>query len=86
MRILGIDPGLRVTGFGVIDQTGHHQLTYVASGVIKTQDTDLPTRLGTIFDGISMLIRRRSIRCSSTSIRSRHCCLARHAAPQFAGW
>jgi crossover junction endodeoxyribonuclease RuvC len=60
MRILGIDPGLRVTGFGVIDQTGHHQLTYVASGVIKTQDTDLPTRLGTIFDGISMLIRQHA--------------------------
>ena len=28
MRILGIDPGLRVTGFGVIDKTGH-TLTYV---------------------------------------------------------
>src|SRR5579864_9659498 len=55
MRILGIDPGLRVTGFGVIDRTGH-QLTYVASGVIKTADADLPSRLGTIFEGISTLI------------------------------
>jgi crossover junction endodeoxyribonuclease RuvC len=55
MRILGIDPGLRVTGFGVIDQTGH-QLTYVTSGVIKTADAGLPARLGTIFDGISTLI------------------------------
>jgi crossover junction endodeoxyribonuclease RuvC len=59
MRILGIDPGLRVTGFGVIDQSGH-QLSYVASGVIKTSDGDLPSRLGTIFDGISTLIRQHS--------------------------
>src|SRR5215469_6714009 len=59
MRILGIDPGLRVTGFGVIDQDGH-KLTYVTSGVIKTADADLPSRLGTIFEGISTLIREHS--------------------------
>ncbi|GAB7526093.1 crossover junction endodeoxyribonuclease RuvC [Paraburkholderia sp. 2C] len=59
MRILGIDPGLRVTGFGVIDQSGH-QLSYVASGVIKTPDGDLPSRLGTIFEGISTLIREHA--------------------------
>ena len=34
MRILGIDPGLRTTGFGVIDMEGS-TLRYVASGVIK---------------------------------------------------
>ena len=59
MRILGIDPGLRVTGFGVIDQHGQ-KLSYVASGVIKTADADLPSRLGTIFEGISTLIRQHS--------------------------
>jgi crossover junction endodeoxyribonuclease RuvC len=59
MRILGIDPGLRVTGFGVIDQSGH-QLTYVASGVIKTADADLPSRLGTIFEGVATLIRQHA--------------------------
>ncbi|MEQ5840962.1 crossover junction endodeoxyribonuclease RuvC [Paraburkholderia acidicola] len=59
MRILGIDPGLRVTGFGIIDKSGH-QLTYVASGVIKTSDADLPSRLGTIFEGISTLIRQHA--------------------------
>jgi crossover junction endodeoxyribonuclease RuvC len=48
MRILGIDPGLRVTGFGIIDKTGQ-TLTYVTSGVIKTADADLPSRLNTIF-------------------------------------
>ncbi len=56
MRILGIDPGLRVTGFGVIDKQGN-KLHYVASGVIKTPDADLPLRLGTIFEGISTLVR-----------------------------
>jgi crossover junction endodeoxyribonuclease RuvC len=59
MRILGIDPGLRVTGFGVIDKTGH-TLTYVTSGVIKTADADLPSRLNTIFEGISTLVRQHA--------------------------
>jgi crossover junction endodeoxyribonuclease RuvC len=35
MRILGIDPGLQTTGFGVVDVDGH-QLHYVASGTIRT--------------------------------------------------
>ena len=35
MRILGIDPGLRTTGFGVIDVEGS-ALSYVASGTIST--------------------------------------------------
>ena len=39
MRILGIDPGLRVTGFGVIDVSGH-RLAYVTSGVIRTPTAD----------------------------------------------
>lgn len=59
MRILGIDPGLRVTGFGIIDKTGH-TLTYVTSGVIKTADADLPSRLNTIFRGISTLIAQHN--------------------------
>ena len=45
-RILGLDPGLRVTGFGVIDTLGQ-QLRYVASGCIKTKDGELPGRLKT---------------------------------------
>ena len=56
MRILGIDPGLRVMGFGIIEQHGS-QLGYIASGVIKTADADLPQRLGTLFEGISTLVR-----------------------------
>ena len=55
MRILGIDPGLQTTGFGVIDVEGH-ALTYVASGTITTthlERGDLPARLKALFDGIA---------------------------------
>lgn len=56
MRILGIDPGLRVTGFGVIDVDGP-RLRYVASGVIRIGTGALPPRLRTIHDGIAEVIR-----------------------------
>jgi crossover junction endodeoxyribonuclease RuvC len=55
MRILGIDPGLQTTGFGVIDVSGH-SLAYVASGTITTSHIgrgDLPARLKVLFDGIA---------------------------------
>jgi crossover junction endodeoxyribonuclease RuvC len=55
IRILGIDPGLRITGFGVLDKTGN-TLTYVTSGCIKTPAGDLALRLKTILDGQSELI------------------------------
>ena len=51
LRILGIDPGLRVTGFGVIDIDGG-RLTYVASGCIRIPAGELPQRLAVILDGI----------------------------------
>lgn len=55
-RILGIDPGLRVTGFGVIEIHGK-QLVYVASGCIKSNDKQsLPERIKTLFAGISEVI------------------------------
>ena len=55
-RILGIDPGLRVTGFGVIEQQGRG-LIYVASGCIKSNDKQsLPERIATLFAGISEVI------------------------------
>jgi crossover junction endodeoxyribonuclease RuvC len=56
MRILGIDPGLRVTGFGIVDKVGQ-RLTYVASGCVKTDETVLlPSRLKTILDGVCRVI------------------------------
>src|ERR1700690_1697344 len=56
LRILGIDPGLRVTGFGVLEKTGS-QLRYLSSGAIKTpQGGDLAERLKVIFDSLAQLI------------------------------
>ncbi|MEO8409394.1 MAG: crossover junction endodeoxyribonuclease RuvC [Propionivibrio sp.] len=56
LRILGVDPGLRVTGFGVIEKSGS-ALTYLASGCIKTDAAaSLPERLGTIHAGLGELI------------------------------
>lgn len=53
--IIGIDPGSRITGYGVIRQTGR-QLSYLGSGCIRTQVTDLPSRLKIIYAGVSELI------------------------------
>ena len=55
VRILGIDPGLRITGFGVVDQSGS-KLTYVASGRIRTPNADLARRLKSILDGLGEVI------------------------------
>ena len=55
MRILGIDPGLRTTGFGVLEKVGQ-QLNYVASGCIKIPDGELPQRLKTILDSLREVI------------------------------
>ena len=55
MRILGIDPGLRITGFGVIEQSGS-RLRYVTSGCVRSGEGDLATRLKTILDGLAEVI------------------------------
>lgn len=56
IRILGVDPGLRITGFGVIEKSGN-SLRYLASGCIKTDAAaSLPKRLGTIHAGLGELI------------------------------
>ena len=53
--ILGIDPGSRITGYGVIDTDGYHA-EYVTSGCIKAGDENLPQRLATIYSGIQELL------------------------------
>jgi crossover junction endodeoxyribonuclease RuvC len=70
MRILGIDPGLQRTGFGVIEMEGQ-QLAYVASGVISTDEAprgDLPLRLKIIFDGVREVTERYAPDCASVEI------------------
>ncbi|VAW89932.1 Crossover junction endodeoxyribonuclease RuvC [hydrothermal vent metagenome] len=56
IRILGIDPGSRITGFGVIDVSGN-RVSYVASGCVRTADGSLPERLKTIYEGIFEVVR-----------------------------
>jgi len=55
-RILGIDPGTGITGYGVIDVDGQ-DYSMAGAGVIRTPaNTELHTRLGTIFEGLEELI------------------------------
>ena len=70
MRILGIDPGLRITGFGVIEAEGP-RLHYVASGTIKTDAVaigHLPARLKIIFDGVREVTTRYRPSCAAMEI------------------
>jgi crossover junction endodeoxyribonuclease RuvC len=55
MRILGIDPGLRVTGFGLIEKSGQ-RLRYLTGGCIRTGETELALRLKTILESLDQVI------------------------------
>lgn len=54
--ILGIDPGSRITGYGVVRDTGRG-CEYVASGCIRTGDGPLPERLQKVYRGVREVIR-----------------------------
>jgi crossover junction endodeoxyribonuclease RuvC len=56
MRVLGIDPGSRITGYGIVDQQGN-RLVHVDNGAIFTDSaTDFAGRLKQIFEGLSAVI------------------------------
>ncbi|MGH8222703.1 MAG: crossover junction endodeoxyribonuclease RuvC, partial [Woeseiaceae bacterium] len=57
LRVLGIDPGSRQTGFGVIDFAGH-EASYVASGSIDSRDGTFSERLRLIFHSVSEIVGR----------------------------
>ena len=58
MRILGIDPGLQKTGWGIIESEGH-SLRFIASGLVKTtKSKTLPERLTEIDDGMLEVLSR----------------------------
>ena len=58
MRILGIDPGTRITGYGLIEKQGN-RLIHVDNGAIYTNSKDeLPQRLKIIFEGLVEVIER----------------------------
>jgi crossover junction endodeoxyribonuclease RuvC len=56
IRILGIDPGSRITGFGVIEMH-RHKAVYVTSGCIRTKSKDFSLRLHEIYTGINQIIQ-----------------------------
>ena len=55
LRILGIDPGSRITGYGVIEVQGNRS-TYLVSGCVRVDDETFPERLRAIFDGIGAVV------------------------------
>ncbi|OYV54263.1 MAG: crossover junction endodeoxyribonuclease RuvC [Legionella sp. 21-45-4] len=55
--ILGIDPGSRITGYGLIE-VNPRQIRYLDSGCIRTSEGDLSSRLLDIFNGICQLMER----------------------------
>ena len=58
MRLLGLDPGLRLTGWGVIDVEGN-RLRHVAHGVVKVAgERSLAERLNELFEGVSTVIAK----------------------------
>lgn len=56
LRILGLDPGSRRTGYGVIETQGGRN-TWVAHGTIQAGEGSLPDRLKLIFDGVCEIVR-----------------------------
>jgi len=55
IRIIGIDPGSRLTGYGIVDMSGA-TINYVTSGIVRLPEESLPQRLQLIFDAVSQLI------------------------------
>lgn len=57
MRLLGLDPGLRHTGWGIVDAEGN-RLRHVASGRIDSGEGTIAERLVRLFDGVTDVIER----------------------------
>ncbi len=57
MRVLGIDPGSRVTGFGVVQVLRNGKLQYIASGCVRVAKGDLADKLKTVYDGVTEIIK-----------------------------
>ncbi len=60
MRILGIDPGLRATGFGVIESR-RQEIKYIQSGCVRSGNGDLSRRLGVIFGELSNVVSQHQL-------------------------
>lgn len=58
-RILGIDPGSQITGYGIIDMDGNHA-RHVAHGAIRIEKKELPDKLRSIFEKITDIVEEYS--------------------------
>ncbi len=59
MKVLGIDPGTAILGFGVVQRDARGTLALLECGVLRTAARDpLPVRLQQLFDGVTALLRR----------------------------
>lgn len=67
MRVLGIDPGLRNLGWGVIDADGS-RLSHVANGVCTSQGQDLGMRLASLFDQLTDVMTRFAPDCAAVEL------------------
>lgn len=54
MRVIGLDPGLRALGWGVVDVNGT-RLSHVANGILKTSSGPLGPRLASLFEGLNRI-------------------------------
>ena len=64
--IIGIDPGSRMTGYGIVQQTGD-KLTYIDAGTIRTDTKEMPERLKRIFNGLTR-ITQHQLKCADEPI------------------
>jgi hypothetical protein len=79
MRLIGIDPGLRRTGFGVIEIISRQKAVYLGSGVIRPPtDRPEPERLGLLYAGMQSVLSQYE-----PSILDPPCRSGRHAAWQL---
>jgi crossover junction endodeoxyribonuclease RuvC len=56
MRVLGIDPGSRVTGFGVVQVLRNGRIEYIASGCVRVPSGNFADKLKTVYDGVAEII------------------------------
>ncbi|MFZ5965751.1 MAG: crossover junction endodeoxyribonuclease RuvC [Bacillota bacterium] len=58
MRIIGIDPGIAIVGYGVIEYTGNHFTVLDYGAVMTDAKESLPNRLMKLYDGLDVLLER----------------------------
>ncbi len=58
MRILGIDPGYAILGWGVLDVEGNHFKAVAYDSILTDKDTPMPKRLSQLYDGLQEIIAK----------------------------